>query len=152
MFFGKLTLQCTRNGSQNHPFCPGSIQDPFILFSSISENHNINTTLLVSQCQMAAEPGQQDGGITHDATSNSISLFLARRMGSELTPNGITWVHFVFVDKTDIDYFPARVFLYFSRKYDLGFLGQKRRIGDELYMLNTRKINLAVFLVFLVAK
>ena len=28
-FDGKLELQCTRNGPQNPPFCPGSIQDIF---------------------------------------------------------------------------------------------------------------------------
>ena len=36
-FDGKLTFQCTRNGFQNHPFCPGSIQDTFII-SSISHH------------------------------------------------------------------------------------------------------------------
>ena len=35
-FSGKLTFQCTRNGPQNPPFCPGSPQDTFILYSSIS--------------------------------------------------------------------------------------------------------------------
>ena len=38
-FDGKLELQCTRNGPQNPPFCPGSIQDTFIIYSSISHNH-----------------------------------------------------------------------------------------------------------------
>ena len=42
--------------------------------------------------------------------------------------------------KTDLDHFPARVFFDFSRKYDLGFLGQKRIIGDELQVLKTRKM------------
>ena len=31
-FSGKLELQCTRNGPQNPPFCPGSIKDTFIIF------------------------------------------------------------------------------------------------------------------------
>ena len=35
-FDGKLTSQCTRNGPQNPPFCPGSLQDTFIIYSSIS--------------------------------------------------------------------------------------------------------------------
>ena len=35
-FSGKLTFQCTRNGLQNPPFCPGSIQDTFIFFLDIS--------------------------------------------------------------------------------------------------------------------
>jgi hypothetical protein len=35
MISGKFKFQCTRNGSQNPPFCPGSIQDTFITFSSI---------------------------------------------------------------------------------------------------------------------
>ena len=34
-FSGKLTFQCTRNGPQNLPFCPGSLQDTFIIYSSI---------------------------------------------------------------------------------------------------------------------
>ena len=38
-FDGKLKLQCTRNGSQNPPFCPGSLQDTFIMYSSISHKH-----------------------------------------------------------------------------------------------------------------
>ena len=39
-FFGKLTFQCTRNCPQNPPFCPGSLQDTFIIYSSISHQHN----------------------------------------------------------------------------------------------------------------
>ena len=35
-FYGKLTFQCSRNGTQNSPFCPGSLQDTFIIYSSIS--------------------------------------------------------------------------------------------------------------------
>jgi len=31
-FSGKLTLQSTRNGPQNLPFCPGPLQDTFIIF------------------------------------------------------------------------------------------------------------------------
>ena len=38
-FPGKLTFQCTRNGPQNPPFCPGSLQDTFIIYSSISHQH-----------------------------------------------------------------------------------------------------------------
>ena len=38
-FDGKLELQCARNGSQNLPFCPGSLQDTFIMYSSISHQH-----------------------------------------------------------------------------------------------------------------
>ena len=38
-FDGKLELQCTRNGPQNTPFYPGSIQDTFIIYSSISHQH-----------------------------------------------------------------------------------------------------------------
>ena len=33
-----LEFQCTRNGPQNLPFCPGSPQNTFILFSSIFQN------------------------------------------------------------------------------------------------------------------
>ena len=35
-FDSKLELQCTRNGPQNHPYCPGSLQDTFIIYSSLS--------------------------------------------------------------------------------------------------------------------
>ena len=34
-----LEFQCTRNGPQNPPFCPGSLQDTFIIYSSISHQH-----------------------------------------------------------------------------------------------------------------
>ena len=37
-FYGKLESQCTRNGPQNLPFCPGSPHNTFILFSSIFQN------------------------------------------------------------------------------------------------------------------
>ena len=33
---GKRTFQSTRNGTQNLPFCPGSLQDNFIMFLDIS--------------------------------------------------------------------------------------------------------------------
>ena len=39
MFSGELTFQCTRNGIQNLPYCPGSIQDTFVIYSSISRQH-----------------------------------------------------------------------------------------------------------------
>ena len=39
-FDGKLTFQCSsRNGPQNNPFCQGSLQDTFIIYSSISHQH-----------------------------------------------------------------------------------------------------------------
>ena len=38
-FSGKLTFQCSRNGPQNLPFCPGSLQDTFIIYSSIFHQH-----------------------------------------------------------------------------------------------------------------
>ena len=44
-FSGKLTFQSIRNGSQNHPFCPGSLQDTFIIYSSISHQHIFQTYL-----------------------------------------------------------------------------------------------------------
>ena len=43
IFSGKLTFQSTRNGSQNPPFCPGSLQDSFIIYSSISHQHIFRT-------------------------------------------------------------------------------------------------------------
>ena len=42
-FSGKLTFQSTRNCSQNPPFCPGSLQDTFIIYSSISHQHMFQT-------------------------------------------------------------------------------------------------------------
>ena len=36
---GKLTFQSSRKGLQNPPFCPGSLQDTFIIYSSISHQH-----------------------------------------------------------------------------------------------------------------
>ena len=54
-------------------------------------------------------------------------------------------------EKTDLDHFPARVFLDFPRKLHLGFLGQKQ-IGDELQVLKTQKMILLGFLTFLLAK
>ena len=41
--FGKLELQCTRNGTQKPPICPGSIQDTFLIFSSISHHQIFQT-------------------------------------------------------------------------------------------------------------
>ena len=38
-FSGKLTFQSTRNCTQNPPCCPGSLQDTFIIYSSISHQH-----------------------------------------------------------------------------------------------------------------
>ena len=42
-FHGKLSFQCTRNGPQNPPFCPGPLQDTFIIYSSISHQHIFRT-------------------------------------------------------------------------------------------------------------
>ena len=36
--YGKFKFQCTRIDPQNHPHCPGSIQDTFIICSSISHH------------------------------------------------------------------------------------------------------------------
>ena len=38
-FSGKRTFQSSRNGIQNPPYCPGSLQDTFIIYSSISHQH-----------------------------------------------------------------------------------------------------------------
>merc|ERR1712127_165785 len=38
-FSAKLTFQCRRNGPQNPPFCPGSFQNTFIIYSSISPQY-----------------------------------------------------------------------------------------------------------------
>ena len=38
-FSGKLTFQSSRNGFQYPPYCPGSLQDTFIIYSSISHQH-----------------------------------------------------------------------------------------------------------------
>ena len=42
-FSGHVTFQCTRNGIQNHPFCPGSLQDTFIIYSLIFQQHIFQT-------------------------------------------------------------------------------------------------------------
>ena len=47
--------------------------------------------------------------------------------------------------KTDLDHLPARVFFYFQTKHDVGSLGTKRRIGDELEVLKTRRMSLVGF-------
>ena len=39
IFSGELTFQCSSNGPQNPQFCPGSLQDTFIIYSSISHQH-----------------------------------------------------------------------------------------------------------------
>ena len=39
MMLGKLEFQCTRNGPQNPPCCPGSPRNTFIIFSLIFQNH-----------------------------------------------------------------------------------------------------------------
>ena len=44
-FSGKLAFQCTRNGLQKPPFCPGSLQDTFIIYSSILHQHIFRTYL-----------------------------------------------------------------------------------------------------------
>ena len=43
-------------------------------------------------------------------------------------------------------------FFIFHEKQDLGFLGQKRRIGEKLEVLKARKMILVVFLTFLSTK
>ena len=47
--YGKLKFQCTRNCPQNPPYCPGSIQDTFMIYSSISHQH-------ISQCVFLQKP------------------------------------------------------------------------------------------------
>ena len=52
-----LEFQCIRNGPQNLSFCPGSFQDTFIIYSSISHQHifskifpiKMKTGILVSE-------------------------------------------------------------------------------------------------------
>ena len=88
-FSGKLTFQSTRNGLQNLPFCPGPLQDTFIIFSSISHQHVFrkyfsnknpkNRKLEIHGCPW---------------------MIQGSPYGSKLT-----------FEKTDLDHFPARVFL-----------------------------------------
>ena len=49
-----LEFQCTRNGPQILPFCPGSLQDTFIIYSSISHQH-IFSKILPNQKQRKFE-------------------------------------------------------------------------------------------------
>ena len=49
-------------------------------------------------------------------------------------------------DKTDFDPFSgARLLVFSKKKKDLGFMGRKRRIGDELEVLKTRQMILVGF-------
>ncbi len=54
--YGKLKFQCIRNGPQNPPFCPGSIQDTFIICSSIS-HHQISKTNRTYPLCVVMNPG-----------------------------------------------------------------------------------------------
>ena len=47
--FRKLTSQCTRNGPQNLPFCAGSLQDTFLIYSSIYHQHMFEHILQTKQ-------------------------------------------------------------------------------------------------------
>ena len=49
MIFGKLTFQCNRNCPQNLTYCPGSIQDTFIIYSSINHQHISQTCFAKNQ-------------------------------------------------------------------------------------------------------
>ena len=55
-------------------------------------------------------------------------------------------------DGADFDPFSGARLFAFPQKTDLGFLGQKRRIGDELEVLKTRQMILVVFPTVLSAK
>ena len=48
-------------------------------------------------------------------------------------------------EKTDLDHFPARVFLDFPRKNGFRVSGTKKRIGDELQVLKNSEIGFGGF-------
>ena len=52
IFDGKLTFQCPRNCHRNHPFCPGSLQDTFIIYSSILHQHIFRKYVIKIKCVM----------------------------------------------------------------------------------------------------
>ena len=66
-FSGKLTFQGSRNGPQNPPFCPGSLRDTFIIYSSISHQHIFKNILQKEKISMIGileiskvDPGKLD--------------------------------------------------------------------------------------------
>ena len=97
-FDGKLESQCIRNGSQNPPFCPWSLQDTFIIYSSISHQHVFQTDFAKKQNLENRQSGNMNTvpAVRKDETLTRILRFWARKLGSELTPNGITWLQINF--------------------------------------------------------
>ena len=83
-------------------------------------------------------------GGTKRRNSNSNSLFLGSKTGIRFVTK---WHHMapnqLLTARISIQ-IPVRVFFSFKKKSDLGFLGQKRRIGDKLQVLKTRTMILLV--------
>ena len=55
--YGKFESQCARNGPQNPPFCPGPVQDTFIIYSSISHQHIVRTYFATKRNLENQKPG-----------------------------------------------------------------------------------------------
>ena len=87
-------------------------------------------------------------GGTKRRNSNSNSVFLGSKIGIRFDTK---WHHMApnkLLNRRISIIFRRASFWIFQEKWDLGFLGQKRRIGDELQVLKTRKMILVVFLTF----
>ena len=90
MICGKLTFQCTRNGPQNLPYCPGSIQDTFIIYSSISHRHVFKKLLREEQISTiqnlkiwkSKNPGSLTGAQVYDDRANASCMPLKIRKRS----------------------------------------------------------------------
>ena len=79
-FSGKLTFQCTRNGPQNPPFCPGSLQDAFIIYSSISHQHICPNIF----CTKMNLENRKSGNLKNRSWKVKVSLFVCARTISGL--------------------------------------------------------------------
>ena len=97
----------------------------------------------------AAGPGYCLGG-TKRRNSNSNSLFLGSKTGIRFDTKWHQIASNQLLAARISIHFPVRVFLYFQRKWILGFWDKKKN-GGELEVLKTRKMILVVFLAFLSA-
>ena len=72
--YGKLKFQCTRNGTQNHPFCPGSPQTTSIIVKALRPVPPIRSLGLV--------------GLKPQATSQKLSSHASKTAIFEMFANG----------------------------------------------------------------
>jgi hypothetical protein len=89
-----LKFQCTRHGSQNHQFCPGSIQDTFIIFLDLTtrfskknpqrqnlENRKFGTLTKQVKVSLFVSAGTVIGRQGKPADVGSTSSFFCARTG-----------------------------------------------------------------------